>query len=107
MRILSETVLNVLYALSGLGIGVVCMIIVYFVNKHYGKKKRIFDERQQQITNQAKAASWNITFIVLLVAWAVVIIFEGISFSFFLMAVLYILHCFSLIFTTTYFTKKN
>ncbi|WP_082232755.1 DUF2178 domain-containing protein [Halobacillus massiliensis] len=104
---MTESLFNTLVALSGLGIGVAFIIITYFINKRIGKKNRWFDERQQKIRNQAKASSWNITLVVFLIAWAVVIVYEGISFSFFLIAILYVLHCLSLMVTSVYFARRN
>ncbi|MCY7817752.1 DUF2178 domain-containing protein [Bacillus haynesii] len=107
MRILTETVANTLIALAGLGIGVLGIVIVYSVNRRIGKKERLFDERQQKISYQAKALSWNITMAAILIAWALVIIFQGISFSFFLLTALYILQCLSMLITTVYLAQKN
>ncbi|MEC1449133.1 DUF2178 domain-containing protein [Bacillus haynesii] len=107
MKILTETVANTLIALAGLGIGVLGIVIVYSVNRRIGKKERLFDERQQKISYQAKALSWNITMAAILIAWALVIIFQGISFSFFLLTALYILQCLSMLITTVYLAQKN
>ncbi|TWM93574.1 hypothetical protein CHCC14596_0150 [Bacillus licheniformis] len=43
----------------------------------------------------------------ILIAWALVIIFQGISFSFFLITGLYILQCLSMLITTVYLAQKN
>jgi uncharacterized membrane protein len=107
MKTLTENLIDTLIELSGLGIGIIGIIAAYFFQKRIGNKKRLFDERQQQITNQAKAFSWNITMVVILIAWAVVIIVDGISFAFFLLAAIYVLHCLSLIFTTVYYNNQN
>ncbi|MCY7779095.1 DUF2178 domain-containing protein [Bacillus haynesii] len=104
---MTETVANTLIALAGLGIGVLGIVIVYSVNRRIGKKERLFDERQQKISYQAKALSWNITMAAILIAWALVIIFQGISFSFFLLTALYILQCLSMLITTVYLAQKN
>ncbi|MGG1118047.1 DUF2178 domain-containing protein [Bacillus haynesii] len=107
MKILTETMANILIALAGLGIGVLGIVIVYSVNRRIGKKERLFDERQQKISYQAKALSWNITMAAILIAWALAIIFQGISFSFFLLTALYILQCLSMLITTVYLAQKN
>ncbi|HZG72705.1 MAG TPA: hypothetical protein VEY51_14300, partial [Chondromyces sp.] len=98
---------NILIALAGLGIGVLGIVIVYSVNRRIGKKERLFDERQQKISYQAKALSWNITMAAILIAWTLAIIFQGISFSFFLLTALYILQCLSMLITTVYLAQKN
>ncbi len=107
MKILTETMTNTLIALAGLGIGVLGIVIIYSVNKRIGKKERLFDERQQKINYQAKALSWNITMAAILMAWTLAIIFQGISFSFFLITGLYILQCLSMLITTVYLAQKN
>ena len=104
---MTETMTNILIALAGLGIGVLGIAIVYKVNRRIGKKERLFDERQRKISDQAKAFSWNITMAAILMAWALVIIFQGISFSFFLITGLYILQCLSMLITTVYLAQKN
>ncbi|TWK25187.1 hypothetical protein CHCC20375_2470 [Bacillus licheniformis] len=104
---MTETMANILIALAGLGIGVLGIVIVYSVNRRIGKKERLFDERQQKISYQAKALSWNITMAAILIAWALAIIFQGISFSFFLLTALYILQCLSMLITTVYLAQKN
>ncbi|MEC0755950.1 DUF2178 domain-containing protein [Bacillus haynesii] len=104
---MTETMTNTLIALAGLGIGVLGIVIVYSVKRRIGKKERLFDERQRKISDQAKAFSWNITMAAILMAWALVIIFQGISFSFFLITGLYILQCLSMLITTVYLAQKN
>lgn len=98
---------DILLSLSGLGLGVICIIITFVISKRNGVKKRLFDERYRKINYQAKAISWNVTFVVLLLAWAVVIVVEGISFSFFLITALYVAHCLSLIFSSLYANRQN
>lgn len=83
------------------------LIVVHIVTNRMGKKKHMFDERQKYISTTAKAMSWNITTVVILIAWAVVIIFEGISLSFFIMTGIYVVHCITLIFTSTYVANRN
>ncbi|MFC8151685.1 DUF2178 domain-containing protein [Bacillus paralicheniformis] len=107
MKILTETMTNTLIALAGLGIAVLGIAMIYSVNRRIGKKERLFDERQQKINYQAKAFSWNITMAAILIAWTLVIIFQGISFSFFLLTALYILQCLSMLITTVYLAQKN
>jgi hypothetical protein len=107
MKTLTETLMDSLIALSGLGIGIIGIVAAFYFQKKIGRKKRLFDERQQQITNQAKALSWNVTMVVILVAWAVVMIVDGISFAFFLLTAIYVFHCLSLILTTFYYNNQN
>ncbi|MFZ7942478.1 DUF2178 domain-containing protein [Neobacillus sp. 19] len=96
-----------LVGVSGLLLGVVITIIVHIVVNRVGAKKHMFDERQKFISTNARAMSWNVTTIVILAAWAVVIIIEGISLSFFIMTGIYVLHCSSLFLTSAYFANRN
>lgn len=95
------------YGVSGLVAAIIIMIIVYIVNHRIGKKKHLFDERYQHTTNRAKARSWDAMIVIYLAAWFVVIIFDGISFSFFLLTALYVLHNISLMVTTLYFNNRE
>ncbi|MCY7858511.1 DUF2178 domain-containing protein [Bacillus sonorensis] len=104
---MTEHMLNMLVALSGIGIGVAGMIIAYFINKRINQKMRLFNERHQKIRYQAKTLSWNITMVGILIAWVLAILYKGISFSFFLITGLYILHCVSMLISTVYFAGRN
>ncbi|WP_240508090.1 DUF2178 domain-containing protein [Virgibacillus indicus] len=104
---MSEDFLENPYGILGLVIAVIIMIIVYFINLRIGKKKHLFDERYQQTSNRAKARSWDAMLVIYLAAWFVVIIFDGISFSFFLLTALYVLHNMTLMITGLYFSNKD
>lgn len=93
--------------LWGLIVGVVISIIVFFINRYIGRKKRLFDERYYLKTNRAKARSWDAMLIIYIIAWIIVIIFDGISFSFFLLTALYVLHNTTLIITSVYYSGKD
>lgn len=104
---MSEAFLDNPYSILGLVSGIMICIIIYFINRHVGKKKRLFDERYRLKTNQAKARSWDAMLIIYLIAWFVVIIFDGISFSFYLLTILYVLHNVTLIMTSLYTSKQH
>lgn len=104
---MTEPFINNLGVIAVLLLGVLMLIVVHIVTYRIGKKKHMFDERQKYISANAKAMSWNITTVVILIAWAVVIIFEGISFSFFIMAGIFVVHSMTLIFTSTYVANCN
>lgn len=107
MRTLIE-LQEVLLGLSGLVGGAVIALLVFFINRRIGKKKNLFDERYWQQTHRAKAKSWDAMLVILIIAWAVVIIVEGApSFGFFLMTAIYVLHCFTLIITSVFFANKE
>ncbi|WP_158591796.1 DUF3796 domain-containing protein [Oceanobacillus halophilus] len=104
---MSESLLNTLYGLSGvIGAGIV-LLIVFFINWRIGKKKHLFDERYQQQTNRAKARSWDAMIVIYMIAWVIVIIFDGISFSFFLLTALLVLHNMTAAITNMYFLNKE
>ncbi|WP_339228858.1 DUF3796 domain-containing protein [Oceanobacillus sp. FSL K6-2867] len=91
----------------GLIAAVFVLIIVFFVNRHIGRKKHLFDERYQQTNNRAKARAWDTMIVIYLVAWFIVILFDGIGFSFFLLTALYVLHNVTAIITNFYFSAKG
>src|SRR5690625_3783737 len=92
MKMMSEEFLENPYGLLGLVGAIVICIIVFLINRNIGRKKRLFDERYYLKANRAKARSWDAMLVIYLIAWFVVIIFDGISFSFFLLTALYVLH---------------
>lgn len=94
------------YGLLGLVGAIVICIIVFLINRNIGRKKRLFDERYYLKANRAKARSWDAMLVIYFIAWFVVIIFDGISFSFFLLTALYVLHNVTLIITNLYFSKE-
>lgn len=82
------------------------LLIIYFIQRRLGKRAHRYDERYYKINDKGKSKSWDTMLIVYLMAWPIVIIFDGISFSFFLLTALYVLHNMSLIITNTYYLKK-
>ncbi|BFH65315.1 DUF2178 domain-containing protein [Paenibacillus azoreducens] len=104
---MSNQLLNVLYGLGGLFFGVVVHIILQIVSKRKGIKEHRFDERHQYITSHAKAVAWNSTSIAIIVAWALIIVFDGISLPFFLMTGVYVLHNLTYLCSSVYYTNRN
>lgn len=104
---MSESFLENPFGLLGLVGGALIALIVFYLARKNGKKKHMFDERYQKVNNRAKAKSYDATLLILLIAWGVVIVFEGISFSFFLVMAIYILHCLMLIITTAFYSNKE
>lgn len=107
MKILSEAFLENPWGILGIIGAAVVLLIVYFINRYIGKKKHLFDERYQQQTNRMKARSWDAMIVIYLIAWCVVIIFDGISFSFFLLTALYVLHNMTAIVANLYYLNKE
>lgn len=103
---MSKAFLENPYGLLGLVGAIMICIIVFFINRHIGRKKRLFDERYHLKANRAKARSWDAMLVIYFIAWFIVIIFDGISFSFFLLTGLYVLHNTTLMITTIYFSKE-
>lgn len=66
--------LVLIYSLMGL--------LFYFLRKK-GKKRYQFDERYEKITNRFKAKAWDIMWVVLLVSWVIVIVFDAFISAFF------------------------
>lgn len=83
------------------------MLALYFVQRRNSKKKHRYDERYYKVTNRMKARSWDAMLIVYMFAWPIVIIFDGISFSFFLLTILYVVHCISVLITGIYYTNEK
>lgn len=107
VNIVSEIFLENAWGLWGLVIGILICVIVFLITRHIGRKKRLFDERYYAETNRAKARSWDAMLIIYFIAWLVVIIFDGISFSFFLISVLYVLHNVTLLIATIYLSTNK
>ncbi|MBE1554915.1 DUF3796 domain-containing protein [Sporosarcina limicola] len=82
---------DLLAFLLGLPLGlVITLSIGYFVWKR-GKRQRRYDERYKRIQEQARSLSWAVTIFTLVIAWAIIIIIEGASLSFFLISGVYVL----------------
>lgn len=106
MRTLTDEVLSIIYGISGVLGGALIAGIVFLIQRHIGKKKHLFDERYWEKANRSKARSWDATLVVLIIAWIVAIIYEGIGFSFFLITGIYVLHNISLIISGVYYSHK-
>ncbi|MBS2968410.1 DUF2178 domain-containing protein [Metabacillus sp. KIGAM252] len=104
---MTEAIFNNWIGLFGLIAGVILAGTAMFLGRRSSKKKRGLDERYHYLMSNAKAVSWNITFVVILIAWALVILFEGISVSFFILTGIYVLHCLSLILSAAYFSRHG
>ncbi len=86
---------NWLTFLIGLPLAIVIISIVALVQYRIGKKKRLFDERYQEIQNKARSFSWLVTTISILLVWLVIIFLEGTGLAFFLMTGLWVIHMMS------------
>ncbi|WP_160044530.1 DUF2178 domain-containing protein [Paenibacillus sp. USDA918EY] len=104
---MTDQLQNAMIGCAGLLAGVAASLILQLIYRRHGMKKRLFDERQQLITNQAKAAGWNVTTFLLIVAWALIIVFDGISIPFFLMTGVFVLHNVFYLFSSMYHTSRN
>lgn len=65
--------------------------VILFILRKRGMKKYQYDERYYHINNRIKAKSWDTMLVVFMIAWLVVIVIDGISFSFFLMTAIVII----------------
>lgn len=107
MRTLTDGGLGTIYGISGVLIGALVAGSIFLIQRHYGRKKHLFDERYWEKTNRAKARSWDATLVTLIIAWIVCILYEGIGFSFFLITGIYVLHNSALIFFNVFFASKT
>lgn len=81
--------------LMGLPLGLVVFgVVYYFVNKK-AKKERVYDERYTAIHRHARAISWKVMTVAILVAWIIVMIVEGPKLAFFIMSALWMIHMIS------------
>ncbi|WP_298473855.1 hypothetical protein [Psychrobacillus sp. FSL K6-4046] len=78
--------------LIGLPTAIAIMGITFFVFRRIGKKKRLFDERYNQVHSTARSYSWKVTTAAILVAWMIIIIVEGPGLAFFIMTGLWVVH---------------
>lgn len=78
--------------LIGLPAAIVISGIMFFVFRRIGKKKRLFDERYNQVHSTARSYSWKVTTAAILVAWMIIIIVEGPGLAFFVMTGLWVIH---------------
>jgi hypothetical protein len=107
MKTLSETLVNGLIGVSGLLAGIVSMLVISYIARRIGDKKRLYDERQQHVSTKSRAAAWNITLFLIMIAWGIVILVDGISFTFFLFTGLHVANCIGLIITSIYYANRN
>ncbi|ASK60881.1 DUF2178 domain-containing protein [Virgibacillus phasianinus] len=104
---MSETFLENPYALLIVLGDFAFLLILFLFQRHIGKKRHRYDERYYQINNRAKARSWDTMLVILLAAWPIVIIFDGISFSFFLLTAIFVFHNLSLIITAAFVSNQE
>ncbi|WP_143155650.1 hypothetical protein [Ornithinibacillus halophilus] len=83
------------------------LLTIFFLQRKYGRKNHRYDERYYHVNNRNKARSWDAMLVIMLIAWPIVIIFDGISFSFFLLTIIYVLHNVTLLIVTAYYSNKN
>src|SRR5690606_32695288 len=83
------------------------MLTIFFVQRRVGKKNYRYDERYYHVNNRAKGRTWDIMLVVMLIAWPIVIMFDGISFAFFLLTALYMLHCIIFGICAAYYNEKD
>ncbi|KGA97459.1 hypothetical protein AJ85_14140 [Alkalihalobacillus alcalophilus ATCC 27647 = CGMCC 1.3604] len=83
---------NLLWASSGIFLAIIIQLITWYFVRRNGQKKYLYDERHKQTTSFAKATAWNVSFVVILVAWFIIAVVEGASLAFFLFTGVYIIH---------------
>lgn len=70
------------------------LLIAYLIQRRIRKKAHYYDERNQYETNRAKAKSWDIMFLIMIISILIVLIVEGVSFSYFFLVGLFFTHSF-------------
>ncbi|GGA73336.1 DUF3796 domain-containing protein [Ornithinibacillus halotolerans] len=83
------------------------MLMIFFIQRKVGMKNHRYDERYYHVNNRAKGRTWDIMLVIMLIAWPIVIIFDGISFAFFLLTALYMLHCLIFGIVVAYYQRKE
>ncbi|SFF82826.1 Protein of unknown function [Halobacillus alkaliphilus] len=83
---------NNMIGLTGLIVGLSIALAVFLINRKYMKKNRQLDERQHTISVHARAGGWMVTSALIIIVWAVEIVVEGVTLSFFLLTFLYVGH---------------
>ncbi|QFG00124.1 hypothetical protein PB01_15530 [Psychrobacillus glaciei] len=76
----------------GLPLGIITMMIVFFIMRKFGKKKRWFDERYTKMNEKARSISWIFTTFAILIAWMIITVIEGPGLSFFIMTGIWLIH---------------
>jgi len=98
---------DLLAFMLGLPTGIGIALTVWYFIWRKGKKERRYDERYKRIQEQAKSLSWSLTVLAIVIAWAIVIIFEGPGLAFFLFTALYVIAIVSYGVTSAIAEKKN
>lgn len=93
--------------LMGLPLGLLITGIVWYFNWKRGKKERRFDERYKRIQDQARSISLIVTAIAIVIAWIVIMIFEGASLSFFLIMGIWIVMNISYLIGAAFSSSRN
>lgn len=81
--------------LAGLPLGLVIWGIVHYFMWKKGKKERMFDERYTNLHRHARAISWKVMTVAILIAWIIVMIVEGAKLAFFILSALWMIHMLS------------
>ncbi|MBC5636613.1 hypothetical protein H8S33_07220 [Ornithinibacillus sp. BX22] len=83
------------------------LLIAYLIQRRIRKQAHYYDERNQYETNRAKAKSWDIMFIIMIISIPIVLIVEGVSFSYFFLMGVFFLHTLSVGGSALYYHFKN
>ncbi|MEN2767732.1 DUF3796 domain-containing protein [Ornithinibacillus xuwenensis] len=83
------------------------ILVAFRIQRKIGQREHRYDERYEYETNRVKSKAWDIMLLVMLVAMPVVIIFDGVSFSYFLLMILYTIHCLSMGIVAIYYRMTS
>lgn len=93
--------------LAGLPLGLLVASIILYISWRKGKKEKRYDERYQSIHHSAKSLSWGVTTGAILIAWMIILIYEGPSLAFFILTGVWCLHMMSYLIGTLIANRKN
>jgi hypothetical protein len=92
---------------SGLPLGIVITLIIWYFIWKKGKKERKYDERYYRIHDQARSMSWSVTTISIIIVWFVVFMVEGLGLAFYLMTGIWVMHMVSYLLGAAIASRKN
>ncbi|MCQ4087134.1 hypothetical protein [Saccharibacillus sp. JS10] len=93
--------------LIGLFGGLILGLLGWAFGRHMQRKNRGVDERADIITTRAKSFGWNILIPAILLAWILILLFEGIGLSFFVMMALFVISQIAYICSVIYHNGRN
>lgn len=98
---------SLLSFLYGLPLGLLIAGVIGLFTIRRGMKERRYDERYNKIHGGARSFAWFATYFVLIVMWAIVLIYEPPGLAFFIITIVFIVHVISYWVSAVILSKKN